>query len=246
MFAVNRPLSLQGAFNVRDLGGYPLQDGGVTRRGVFYRADGTHALTAEDVKTLRGLGVTLAVDLRLPVEVERQPSRLAGCTGIRYENVAMFDGIQSAFLQNGVPASLSSLYESLLEHSRKQYARVFRLFLENEGASLFHCTAGKDRTGVVAMLLLRLAGVDEGLVAADYAASEQHLRPLFEQQREQVRRMGIDAPDYIFQSPAEEMKKVLAYLQQVYGGAEEYLRCCGLSAGETTALKFRVRDAREA
>ena len=236
---VNPPLPLEGAWNIRELGGYPTRDGRMTRKGVFLRADGTHNLSARDVESLRERGVTLAVDLRSPEEVRRQPSRLAGQEGIRYENVSMFDRMHSALFQDDFPKSMAALYAQLLHNAGVEYARVFRLFLENDGVSLFHCTAGKDRTGVVAMLLLQLAGVPEETIAEDYAASEENLRKQEIRQRAFYAQQGLAIPAHVFGSKPEDMEQTLSLLYREYGGAAGYLRACGLTQEELSRLISR-------
>ena len=235
----NRPLSLDGAWNVRELGGYRTKDGRITRTGVFFRADGTSGLSRRDVETLRSLGVTLTADLRSPEEVAQRPSRFADCEGMRYENVVMFDGMQSAMFQGAVPETMGELYTGLLDGARPQFGRLFRLFLENTGASLFHCTAGKDRTGVTAMLLLSLAGVPEKTIVADYAASEENLREQSERQKAQFAARGIEIPPHVFGSRPQDMETALTHLNARYGGAEAYLRLCGLREEELAALRSR-------
>ena len=236
----NRPLPLDGAWNVRELGGYRTADGRITRSGVFFRADGTSELSPQDVKTLRSLGVTLTADLRSPEEVTQRPSRLADCEGMRYEHVVMFDGMQSAMFQGTLPETMGELYTALLDGAKPQFARLFRLFLENSGASLFHCTAGKDRTGVTAMLLLSLAGVPEETIVADYAASEENLREQAARQKAQFAAMGVKIPPHVFGSQPRDMKTALAHLNSRYGGAASYLRLCGLREEELAALRERL------
>ena len=145
---VNKPIDLEGARNVRELGGYVTSDGRVTRNGVFLRGDGTHALTEADLIKLHNAGITLVIDMRSPDEVEKFPSRFSAVEDIRYENVIMFDGLQLLFTSDEMPDSMAGLYCRLLDGCKEQYARIFRFFLDNEGVSLFHCTAAKDRTGV--------------------------------------------------------------------------------------------------
>lgn len=177
MFQVNEPMELEGARNVRELGGYETADGRYTKKGVYLRADGTHALTNGDLEKLQNAGVSLVVDMRSPDEVQLNPSKFYAAEDIRYENVVMFDGLQSSMFKEAMPKTMAELYCRLLDSCKSQYERIFRLFLENGGLSLFHCTAGKDRTGVVAMLLLQLAGVPDSSIIADYAVSEKkHVR----------------------------------------------------------------------
>ncbi len=230
---------LDGAHNVRELGGYQTSDGRTTKNGVFLRGDGTHALTDQDLRKLREVGVSLVVDMRSPDEVEKFPSRFYTDDNVRYENIIMFDGLQSLFAGKGIQNSMAGLYCCLLDECKEQYAKIFRLFIDNEGVSLFHCTAGKDRTGVVAMLLLNLAGVPDEMIMADYSVSENNMSGLFDRQQEQLKRMGIVVPEYVFGSPAEDMKKTLIYLDTKYNGAAEYLKLCGLSKHEVDILKTR-------
>ncbi len=237
---VNKPIQLYGAKNVRELGGYPTKDGKrITRRGVFLRGDGTHALTPEDIDIIAKMGVTLVVDMRSPDEVKQYPSRLSSVKGVDYENVVMFDLPNSALSKDKLPGSMAELYCLLLSGCKQQYGRIFRLFLNNRGASLFHCTAGKDRTGVVAMLLLQLAGVSDSMIAADYSVSEQNTKGMFDKQHEQYRKLGIEVPDFVFRSRAEDMHKTLEFLYSKYGGAAEYLMKCGLAHGEINQLIVR-------
>ena len=236
---VNQPLPLEGARNVRELGGYPTQNSRRTRLGVYLRGDGTHALSAEDLDALHQRGVSLVVDMRSHDEVALSPSRFAEAAGVRYENIVMFDGMQSALFRSGMPESMAALYKGLLDSCRDKYAEIFRLFLNNPGVSLFHCTAGKDRTGVVAMLLLQLANVNDDLIVADYAVSEQNLLGLFDKQHEQLRQMGIEVPAFVFGSKAEDMHETLEHLRSHYGDAEGYLRACGLNQEEIRRLRRR-------
>lgn len=239
MNKVNQPMDLEGARNVRELGGYETIDGHRTKKGVYLRADGTHALTDGDIAKLRRAGVRLVVDMRSPDEVQLSPSKFDSIDDIRYENVVMFDGLQSSMFREAMPRSMAELYCRLLDTCQSQYRRIFRLFLENSGVSLFHCTAGKDRTGVVAMLLLQLAGVPESTIIADYAVSEKNMAGMFEKQHEQLEEQGIKLPEYIFGSREEDMAETLRHLTHKYNGAASYLRYCGLSEDEVDVLRDR-------
>ena len=152
-------LPMEGAYNIRDLGGYPAENGGVTRKGLFFRADNTANLTPKDVDLLREKGVSLSIDLRSPKETQDWPSKLKGCAGMRYENIVMLDEISSNGFRGNFPASMAEMYIRNLDGARDSFVQVFRLLIENSGAALFHCTAGKDRTGMVSMLLILLVAV---------------------------------------------------------------------------------------
>ena len=234
---------LEGAHNVRDLGEYPTKNGGATKKGVFFRADSMANLTEGDIAQLRKLGVTLAVDLRSPEEVLKKPSRLTGVEGIRYEKVPMIDDITTEDLQGDRPMPIRELYEKNIDRSQQAFGRVFRLFLENkEGASLFHCTAGKDRTGMLAMLLLELADVPEEIIIDDYAATEGFMRDIFEQMSEEMLRMGMKVPESTMHSAPENIEAAMEHVRKKYGGARAYLALGGVSSSELDELVSRFAE----
>lgn len=232
-----RRILLEGANNARDLGGYPTLDGYRTRKGVFLRADSLHRLSDADIGQLLDMGLRLVIDLRSGQELERKPSRLCSLENVRYEHIAMFDGVQSAMFEGQLPRSMGDMYCHLLDRSFDNYRTIFRLFGETKGLSLFNCAAGKDRTGVLAMLLLKLAGVADDDVIEDYAISERNIYEASKRQIEQLRKQGIDAPEYLFQSHKEDMLMTLIHLRERYGGAFYYLRRCGLSDQEIRTVR---------
>ncbi|HBT64564.1 MAG TPA: protein-tyrosine-phosphatase [Ruminococcaceae bacterium] len=234
---VNKPLRLDGAYNIRELGGYTTVDGKTTKTGVFLRGDGTQSLSDRDLDILNDIGVSLVVDLRSPDEVTEQPSRFHLCEHIRYENVVMFDGLRMFLASEKMPKSMAELYCILLDKCKEQYKRIFGYFLDNKGVSLFHCTAGKDRTGVVAMLLLQLAGVPDDMIIADYSVSENNMSGVFEEQHRTLYASGIEVPEIVFGSRTEDMENTLKYLSDNYGCAESYLLDCGLRQQEISSLK---------
>lgn len=231
-------LHLQGAYNVRDLGGYAARDGRHTCQNVFFRADNTAALTTDDIRVLCGRGLTLAVDLRSRLEVREQPSRLNGVEGIRYVQVEMLDEISSNGFRD-FPPSLTVMYKENLDKARASFGRVFRLFAQNTGAALFHCTAGKDRTGMTAMLLLELAGVPDEIIIADYAATEEYMQPVFASIVKHMRTLGVEVPEYALRSEPLVMEQTLAYLRNRYGDARQYLLGGGVTAKELDAILSR-------
>lgn len=237
----NRPFLLSGACNVRELGGYVNMDGQTTKTHAFLRADGLFRLTMQDQKKLYDYGVRCVVDLRSERETELYPCSLIGYENIEYMGIELFDHVQSNQLRGGFPPSLSAMYKELLDQSQPGMLRVFQTFARHEAdCVVFNCTAGKDRTGVVAMLLLKLAGVSDAMVTVDYAASANNLRELFVAQREGMAREGYPTPDYLFASDAEQMQQTLDYLQAQYGGSEAYLRAIGLTETQIQRVKDKL------
>ena len=247
----DRVLAWDGCVNVRDLGGVPTEDGGVTRFGAIIRSDSVRQLTDAGWESLVAHGVRRVVDLRwheelaedppreLPVEVVHVP--LLGALDREYG-----DALDARVAAIPEPAGRIRLaYGDFLERFRPNFATAVAAIADApDGAVVFHCAAGKDRTGLVAALLLRLAGAGAEAVADDYAATEPALEPLNERwiaaatdEAERRRRREI-ARDGV---PREGMLGVLADLEARFGGAEAYLLGAGLAAGRLARVRARLR-----
>ena len=167
-----RRIPVPGTYNFRDVGGYPAE-GGTIRSGKLFRSDGLASLGDEGRKTLRELGVGIVIDLRDDFEVEALPDDLAGLD-VDLVRLPVFEG--SAASQQTVGITLEALYERILTtHTDALIAALRRLAHSGDEAVLVHCTAGKDRTGIVVALALLAVGVDRQTVVADYAESEANL-----------------------------------------------------------------------
>ncbi|MDL2289228.1 tyrosine-protein phosphatase [Clostridia bacterium OttesenSCG-928-F22] len=235
------PILLSGTKNTRDLGGYPTADGHMTKYKRYFRSDGLHALTEEDKAILlEEYGVRCVIDLRSANEVQKSPYQFDG--RMTMLNFPMIDQVMSSEFQGKMPPSMHEMYQGLLDHSGDTIKGVLHAMVEHSryGGVLFHCTAGKDRTGVIAMLLLKLCGVDDETVIADYAATEGYMAELFEGIRKNFNSMNIDVPDYLLQSKPEEMRLTLAHLNGKYGGCEGYLKAIGMHKEEVAVLKRSV------
>ncbi|NTV77832.1 MAG: tyrosine-protein phosphatase [Clostridiales bacterium] len=232
-------IKLAGAMNVRDLGGYPTLDGRYTKKGVYYRSDSLHNLKKEDIEKLKSLGVTLQVDLRSLQEVNKNPSKLVKIQGIDYYNTSLLDHIQSSNFEE-LPTDMTTLYMELLDKNHEKIAAIFRTLLSSKGIGIFNCTAGKDRTGVIAMLLLDLALVDEEIIVADYAVSAANLSEFIKAQKAQSLNHGQELPNYIFLSNPEDMKTTIWYLKSNYKDAAGYLATCGITVEEIEELRKRL------
>lgn len=167
-------LPLEGASNLRELGGYETRDGRHTKNGRFIRSDNTNRLTERDIRYLEDYPVVLAIDLRAAKELISAPSLLDGHPSITYKNVTMADGLNSEGFHGVFPDTMGELYIQMLESSKIRFGRIFQLLTAymHQGTCLFHCMAGKDRTGLVAMLLLELANVDDDIIIEDYSATQ--------------------------------------------------------------------------
>lgn len=231
-------IALEGVSNARDLGGYPTADGGKTQPGQFLRTSDVTDLTGNDLETLRAMGLTLSVDLRSRAEVQAMPSPLAKVPSVKYENIYLLD----QFHVEGpkMPASLGELYCGLLQNGQESFGRMFRLFAAEEGLCHFHCTAGKDRTGVTAMLLLDLAGVPEEVIVADYVLSESMAQGLISKQKSMAISKGATIPEFFLHAVADDMKDTILFLRKNWMNAEGYLLACGLTAAEIATLRRKL------
>ena len=226
-----RHIPLGNMNNLRDLGGYPAAGGRVTAWERLLRGDNPTGLTEKDIEWLVDRDITTVIDLRSEGETKRKPDQLAGETDFRYFHAPMLGGERMPNLERDVGRG----YFQVLD--RKESAcRILRLIAEAPGGVLFHCTAGKDRTGMVAALLLSLAGVSREDILADYQVSEIYLAEI-------IRRIRMSVPDLVpfaGMSKSKYMAECLALLDEAYGSVSGYLRAAGLSELEMAALRAKV------
>ena len=191
-----RRLHWDACYNARDLGGYATADGGRTRWGAFVRADNLSRLTPAGQSALIAYGVRTVIDLRradeltidlnpfaTPSDDPRRPAYLNLPLGLHADREGIL-AVQAA--GEGDDASMLELFRLVLDHYWRGIAGVMNaIAAAPEGAVLFHCHAGKDRTGMIAALLLALAGVPNATIAEDYALSQVCLQPIFDQRLSQ-------------------------------------------------------------
>lgn len=222
------PLPLHGARSVRDLGGYAFSSDcgsqGFTATGVFLRSGSLFFLTGADVQALRAYGLARIIDLRSPFELRLFPD--AFCRGkyadIDYVSVPMMDRIQARGIRAQIPNRMSDVYCNLLDNDAQSIRTVFEA-LDCDGCVLFHCRAGKDRTGVIAMLLLKLLGVSDEAVVADYAITDRYSGRTMGLQHVGLTILARRSTRCVFRSDPEEMERTLAHLRERYGSARAYL-----------------------
>lgn len=150
--------------------------------------------------------------------------------------------MNSQDFQGALPESLSQMYIQLLDRSAPVFADIFRIMSEVSGCVLFHCTAGKDRTGLCAMLLLSLAGVPDEVIIADYAASDGYLKEIILHQRLSLHKAGITVNEDLLHASPSNMRTALDHLRHRYGNAETYLGGAGLTDREIRALYQRLLE----
>ncbi|MFD6079632.1 tyrosine-protein phosphatase [Streptomyces hydrogenans] len=258
-----RQIPLQGAVNVRDLGGYPTYDGERVRHGLVYRSDHLGKLTEADLVTLAGLGLARAVDFRIPLEVgydgaDRLPAGVTavarpitdnGLFGQLTATIGSRDPVlQEQMLGGGRAAAfMADVYRTFVTDAanRAAFGRTLReLAAPGTGPVLYHCTSGKDRTGWTSWLLLRLVGVPERSATEDYLASNTLRAAHDARVREGLRQSGMMRnPELIV--PLQEVRREYldAALDEVragYGGLYRYVTA-GLGLDLRTVAGLRER-----
>jgi protein-tyrosine phosphatase len=248
-----RHLRWESCYNARDLGGYATADGGYTRWGAFVRADNLSRLTPAGQAALIEYGVRTVIDLRGAFELTIDLNPFAAPSDElqrpTYHNLPLGLGADRAGILAvqaagaGDDASMLDLFRQVLDHYWRGIAAIMRaIAAAPAGAVLFHCHAGKDRTGMIAALLLALAGVPHATIAEDYALSQACLQPIFDQRlsqepdpakRERMARMIGAVPRFQMRQNAEHGFR--------HGGAERYLRTAGLAQADLEQLRRRIR-----
>ena len=251
-----RRLPLEGLDNARDLGGYPCPDG-VTRYGVFIRSELPSSLTAADLDYLKQLGLTTVLDFRGTPEIRTAPDVLSREDFVRYHHMPAFDEEVSRGADMGekrpAPPDMDrasfqwgSHYAGMAEEHKAWVKSVLELLAEAPGAALFHCTTGKDRTGIITALLLGLCGVAREDIIADYCVSQVYLKTMYSTMRHLLPGGDeMELSDPFFSTAPENMETLLDHIDGKYGGIEPYLRNgCGVEEATLAALRAKLLERR--
>ncbi len=237
----DRLITLEGAVNFRDLGGYASGDGRRTRWRVLFRADGLGELTVGDLDVIRELGIRTVIDLRSGYEVE-QGRFDVDAHPVAFHHFPFIDTLPNADEWNLRPGLLGTQYKEMLDEAGGQMVAALEVLAGPEARpAVFHCTAGKDRTGLLSAILLLLLGVPEETVVADYALSGeamQRLRAKLVVKYPDGKDM-IEGIDEVFSADPANMVGLLAYLRERYGSVEAYATHIGVGS----ELLARLRDA---
>jgi protein tyrosine/serine phosphatase len=243
-----RFLPLTGAENIRDLGGLPLRAGGQTRSGVLFRGDTLQELTPEDVELFRELGLRTIIDLRTNLEATKEGRGPLANEPIRYANLPFMpdellmpsdDRERQIIVAERREQDRVEHYLGYLKYAGDRVVAAVKLMADPDGPpALFHCAAGKDRTGVLAALVLDAVGVERDAIVADFALTNERLErvgarlrrmPTYSNYTSKLsnRDMGADP---------QTMIDVLATLDDRDGGAAGWLLANGLTDAELASL----------
>jgi protein-tyrosine phosphatase len=177
------PLRLQGASNFRDVGGYLTQEGLRIKRGRVFRSDHLAGLTADDLAQLQRIGLTHSLDFRGVAECETTPYAIPGVSRVALNIEPSVITKMQALVAQGIEPStedtvalMCGTYRDFVNHNAATFGRFLRHLLDEPTPQVFHCTAGKDRTGFAAALLMSVLGVDRATIEEDYLLTNQLYR----------------------------------------------------------------------
>lgn len=234
--SLERRIPFDGCFNFRDLGGYRTRDGLVVRSRRLFRADGPHALTDADGAMLRTLSVTTVLDLRTVDEAAERGHYAAVVPHVVTHPLPMMDVLpeMDALESWADPAVVAARYREMLESGHESICEALAILTDPDTfPALLHCSAGKDRTGILSAIVLGILGVPDDTIIDDYALSGpamvlliEHLHRTFPDARERLDRV---APAMLAADP-QSMQRFLATLRAEHGSFEGYVSDLGMAS----------------
>jgi len=239
-----RLLPLEGGYNLRDMGGYVATDGRAVRYGMLLRSGMMSMLTEADEQHLAGLGIATVCDLRRASERSRDPTRWCEPAGVHYwsRDYSESSGVLGDLMRGTNPSGakmreiMINLYREILVDHAPSYRFMFSRLLGGHVPLLFNCSAGKDRTGVAAALILGALGVSVDDIYHDYLLTNVHA-----DHTRLAERFGAVAPEVVkplLSAEADYLAAMYDSLAQEHGGLDAYLAALGVDA----AGKARLRD----
>jgi protein-tyrosine phosphatase len=221
---------LSGSYNTRDLGGIKTSDGGTTKNCVYWRSDVPTFLAADDIQKLISNRITTVIDLRTECETEKVPNKLAETAGFGYFHFPITEG-------SGVPESLEAVPLSYMDIAlAENMPNVMKVLAEAESGVLFHCTAGKDRTGVVAAIILMLCGAEREAIVEDYVVSREY-------NKERLKAFLAAHPEVdrnIVLANEKSMNGFIDLFTQRFGSVESYFEHIGLSPKHAEMIRKKL------
>lgn len=242
-----RHVALQGCFNMRDVGGYAVGDRGRVRWGRLYRAGSLSTLSASDLETFDELGIRTVIDLRSDRELVERGRLDVDSYSCSFMHLPVID---ATWQESGVPDFddteqgivdfLVWAYESMLEQGADRFGGAMRaLSVPGSMPAVVHCAAGKDRTGILAALVLAGVGVDDVTVALDYGLSEQAMEAMMrwaaEHDPERVAALS-SMPRAMRAARPAAMIELLGRLRSTHGSMQNFLASIGVGHATLSAL----------
>jgi len=238
-----RVIPLFAVHNFRDLGGYPTNDGRHTRWRTLFRADGLYRLTPDDANIVMNLGVRTVVDLRTNNEVRERGTFPVNDHDVAYHHLPIIDATWGETQTPEFDDEVEFLvwaYREMLAEAAPRFADAINLLSQQTVLpAVFHCAAGKDRTGILAALVLGVLGVDESIIAADYGLTRSattRLRAWARQHQPELADLYDRMPPRFTAADPRAMAIILNDITIRYGSVRNYVREIGVSDDAVRAL----------
>lgn len=233
-------LPLEGAENCRELGGYNSQYGEQTKWHSFLRSNDMSKLTQEDISFLKEYGVKTVIDLRGEDELQTHKNLLANEDFCEYHNIPLIAEQVTTMNFSYENIFMGDFYVQLLEKN-EAVKRIFDcIAAADEGCIIFHCAAGKDRTGILAMLLLGLAGVEKKDILSNYEVTYTNLESIQELAVLNKETKYKDIPKEVMYSKSEYIQSALDHILNNYGSVKQYLVNNGVGQEVIERVKGRL------
>lgn len=223
---------LENIENCRDLGGYPSKYG-CTKFGRFIRGGTVDRPTENDINTLKELNVTTVIDLRGDFEFNNQPNDMERLTD-NANHVSLYElNVAEA---KDMKITITEVYEYIIDNYKENVCKALKAVADApEGAVFYHCFLGKDRTGILSMLLLTIAGVSEDDIVADYQLTYTYLENYMHTHADTL----WDTDPEMHYSLPQTMRSLLAYIKAKYGSVEDYIRHIGITDEDKEKIRKR-------
>jgi protein-tyrosine phosphatase len=242
-----RHVLFEAGFNCRDLGGYKTDDGRTVRWGAVYRSGSLHRLTSADLDAATRIGFRTVIDLRSSAELERS-GRVSGLD-VAFHHAPLFeeDSLPFKWAEPDDPEPPPGEdYAAIAENGAGALAVALKVIAEGEHPVVFHCAAGKDRTGILAGLLLSALGVSDESIMEDYELTNlclaRHLSWAKVNDPEEAAEIAT-RPIWLLQSSGPGIKAFLEILRTKHGSVERYLRELGMTNERRDALRGRLLES---
>lgn len=240
-----RLVELEGCLNFRDLGGYRTQGGRRVRWGQLYRSDALHHMSVRDVQHVRDeLGVRAVIDLRSSAEVTLDGMGPLATPPIDYHHIPLFDGGRGDIEPEEIPLDLGHQYFLLLGAARGAIRCVLEILADATEPALFHCAAGKDRTGLISAVVLGLLEVEETHIIEDYVFTSRNIERIIERLRQTPSYKAVfdRLPPQTLHAEPDTMASFLGRVRKAHGSLREFALGLGLASETVTLLEERLLE----